>query len=130
MKKSILRILSIFLLLAFSLFAADQLPSADTFLTKKELDFKVHHPRPVNLVCDATFHGKRSDGLGTLVFMDSITHEIVIPKHIESEKVADYHYLLHELLSLGYTILSAITFHLESGKSSFTHKNLWQRTGV
>ncbi len=38
--------------------------------------------------------------------MDSITHEILIWKHIQSEKVADYKYLLTELLDLGYTILS------------------------
>ena len=29
---------------------------------------KVHKPRVVVLVCDATFYGKRSDKLGTLVF--------------------------------------------------------------
>lgn len=38
--------------------------------------------------------------------MDSPTHEILIWKHIESEKVDDYKYLLQGLLSLGYTILS------------------------
>ena len=39
--------------------------------------------------------------------MDSITHEILIWKHIQTEKVDDYKYLLTELLNLGYTILSA-----------------------
>jgi len=29
---------------------------------------KTHNPRPVNLICDATFYGKRKDKLGTLVF--------------------------------------------------------------
>jgi len=29
---------------------------------------KIHNPRPVNLICDATFYGKRKDKLGTLVF--------------------------------------------------------------
>lgn len=38
--------------------------------------------------------------------MDSMTHEILIWKHIETEKVADYKYLLNELLRLGYEILS------------------------
>ena len=32
------------------------------------VDEKVHNPRAVNLVCDATFYGKRKDKLGTLVF--------------------------------------------------------------
>jgi hypothetical protein len=58
------------------------------------------------LVCDATFYGRRRDKLGTLVFMDSVTYEILIWKHIQSEKVADYKYLLNELLGLGYEILS------------------------
>lgn len=38
--------------------------------------------------------------------MDSITHEILIWKHIQTERVDDYKYLLVELLALGYTILS------------------------
>lgn len=67
---------------------------------------KIHNPRVVNLICDATFYGKRRDKLGTLVFMDSITHEILIWKHIETEKAQDYRQLLLQLLSLGYTINS------------------------
>jgi hypothetical protein len=67
---------------------------------------KVHHPRAVNLLCDATFYGKRKDKLGTLVFQDHDTKEILIWKHIETEKVADYKYLLKELLQLGYEIQS------------------------
>lgn len=39
--------------------------------------------------------------------MDSLTHEILIWKHIESERVDDYKYLLKEPLALGYTVLSA-----------------------
>jgi len=38
--------------------------------------------------------------------MDGLTHEILIWKHIQTEKVADYKYLLNELLSLGYMVLS------------------------
>ena len=38
--------------------------------------------------------------------MDSLTHEILIWKHIQTERVYDYKYLLTELLALGYTILS------------------------
>ncbi len=34
------------------------------------VECKVHNPRPVNLICDATFYGKRKDKLGTLVFKD------------------------------------------------------------
>ena len=55
-------------------------------------------------MCDATFYGKRKDKLGTLVFKDAVTDEILIWKHIEGEKLKDYKHLLSELLSLGYKI--------------------------
>ena len=77
----------------------------------------MHNPRPVNLICDATFYGKRRDKLGTLVFMDSITHEILIWKHIQTEEVSDYKYLLNELLKLGYEIQS-VTIDGKRGVSS------------
>ena len=68
--------------------------------------YKIHNPREVNLVCDATFYGKRKDKLGTLVFKDSITKEILVWKHIQSETIKDYKYLLNTLLELGYAINS------------------------
>ena len=68
--------------------------------------YKIHNPRAVNLVCDATFYGKRKDKLGSLVFKDSITKEVLIWKHIQSETIKDYKYLLTELIKLGYTINS------------------------
>ena len=71
-----------------------------------EPSYKVHYPRAVNLVCDATFYGKRKDKLGTLVFKDSITKEVLLWKHIQSETIKEYKYLLNTLLELGYTINS------------------------
>ena len=44
------------------------------------------------------FYGKRKDKLGTLVFKDNESKEILIWKHIESELVKDYKYLKDELL--------------------------------
>lgn len=70
------------------------------------VDCKTHHPRPVNLICDATFYGKRKDKLGILVFKDNESKEILIWKHIESELVKDYKYLKEELVYKGYTIQS------------------------
>lgn len=71
------------------------------------VDIKAHNARAVNLICDATFYGERKDKLGTLVFKDNKSKEILIWKHIESETVQDYRYLKEELLILGYTIQSA-----------------------
>ena len=45
--------------------------------------------------------------LGTLVFKDVESKEILIWKHIESEIIKDYKHLKEELLELGYTIQSA-----------------------
>jgi hypothetical protein len=83
-------------------------------LKEYEPDAKVHNPRAVNLICDATFYGKRRDKLGTLVFMDSITHEILVRKHIETEKAADYKQLLLQLISLGY-IINSVTVDGKKG---------------
>jgi hypothetical protein len=71
------------------------------------VEYKVHNPRAINLVCDAIFYGKRKDKLGTLVFKDVESKEILIWKHIESETIKDYKYLKEELLGLGYIIQSA-----------------------
>ena len=62
----------------------------------------MHNPRAVVLVCDATFYGKRSDKLGTLVFKDITKTEVLIWKHIDRETVFDYKQLLQTLLDLGY----------------------------
>jgi hypothetical protein len=57
------------------------------------VDYKVHHLRAVNLVCDATSYGKIKHKLGTLVFKDIESKEILIWKHIQGETVQDYRYL-------------------------------------
>jgi hypothetical protein len=65
---------------------------------------KVHNPREIVLVCDATFYAKRKDKIGTLVFYDYLEKEIISWKHIETEKVAEYKVLIKQLESLGYII--------------------------
>lgn len=68
--------------------------------------YKLHRPRAIHLICDARFYGKRKDKLGTLVFKDSLTKEVLIWKHIQSETLKDYKYLLSLLLDLGYSVNS------------------------
>jgi hypothetical protein len=46
--------------------------------------------------------------LGTLIFKDNDSKEIIIWKHIDTEKKEDYQYLKSELDSLGYTIKSVV----------------------
>ena len=51
------------------------------------IECKIYNPRAINLICDATFYGKRKDKLGTLVFKNNESKEIFIWKHIKSEFV-------------------------------------------
>jgi hypothetical protein len=69
---------------------------------------KVHNPRTVVIVCDATFYGKRKDKLGSLVFKDIVSKEILTWKHIDSELVKDYKQQLNVLLDLGYEVQAII----------------------
>ncbi len=54
-------------------------------------------------------HGKKKDKLGTLVFKDILSKEVLIWKHVQSELVKDYRQLLQRLLDLGYEIKALIT---------------------
>jgi len=58
----------------------------------------------VTIVADATFFGRKRDKLGVLVFKDILEDEILIWKHIESEKLIDYIHLKHELIDKGFII--------------------------
>jgi len=82
------------------------------WIRKQILDYitpvKIHNPREIVIVCDATFYGKKKDKLGTLVFKDIITNEVLVWKHIDSELVKDYQQLLNTLLDLEYTIKAII----------------------
>ncbi|MCF6308916.1 MAG: hypothetical protein L3J19_00350 [Sulfurimonas sp.] len=69
---------------------------------------KTHKPREVVIVCDATFYGKKRDKLGTLVFKDILSKEILIWKHVQSELVKDYKQLLQRLLDYGYVVKAII----------------------
>jgi len=75
---------------------------------------KVHNPREIILVVDATFYAKRKDKIGTLVFKDNLTKEILIWKHISSETVAEYKDLKNQLEKLGY-IIKGVTFDGKRG---------------
>lgn len=70
--------------------------------------YQTFNPRVVTIVADATFFGKRKDKLGVLVFKDVITNNIIIWKHIESEKLQEYVCLKDELKSKGF-IINGIT---------------------
>jgi len=77
-------------------------------------------PRKINLVCDATFFGKRSDRDGLLVFLDSLTGQVVWFKFIESETKANYQEGLNFLKLQGFEILSVTLDGKKGIKEVFT----------
>ncbi len=52
--------------------------------------------------------GKRKDKLGSLVFKDILSKEILLWKHVDSELVKDYKQQLNILLDLGYEVKAII----------------------
>jgi hypothetical protein len=76
---------------------------------KKQLDAYEPEARQINpstitLVADATFYGKKSDKLETLVFKDVWNDKIVACKHIDTETANDYKQLVEELSEQGFVI--------------------------
>lgn len=77
---------------------------------RKQLDAfepgaRVLNPSAITIVADATFYGKKSDRLGTLVFKDIVNNKIVACKHIDTETANDYKQLVEELTEQGFVIL-------------------------
>jgi len=62
----------------------------------------------VTIVADATFFGRRSDRLGTLVFKDVMSGKIIANKHIERENADDYKQLIDELIDKSFIIQGAV----------------------
>ncbi|MBK2345935.1 hypothetical protein IBE10_03160 [Francisella tularensis subsp. novicida] len=79
-----------------------------------EVAKKEHNPRAVTLLCDTTFYGKRKDKLATVVFCDTIENEVLLWRHVDSEKSKYYKEMLQQLLSLGYTV-NAVTIDGKRG---------------
>lgn len=77
-------------------------------LEKFEVEKKIHNPRPIYLVVDATYFGKRTDNTswGVVLFRDAREKENLWWKYIDTEQESYYREGKEFLLSLGYTILS------------------------
>lgn len=78
------------------------------YLNEIEVPVKTHTPRAINLVVDATYFGKRTDGSawGVLLFRDSKQKENLWWKYIDTERESHYREGREYLEKLGYTILS------------------------
>ena len=68
---------------------------------------KIHTPRALHLIVDATYFGTKETSLwGVLVFRDQACKENLWWKFIDEERVLHYREGKELLLALGYTILS------------------------
>ena len=68
---------------------------------------KIHIPRAIHLVVDATYFGMKDTKLwGVLVFRDQDSKENLWWKFIDEERIFHYKEGMDYLISLGYTILS------------------------
>ena len=71
------------------------------------LEEKIHEPRPINAVVDATFFGKRGmHQWGVLVFRDPVKKENLYWSIIDEERIVYYQEGRRFLEDLGYTFLS------------------------
>ena len=83
-----------------------QLKRIFTEILKEE---KMHNPRAINLVVDATFFGKKeTEQWGVVVFRDAILKENLWWEFVSDEKVESYQRGRFSLLSLGY-VFNAVT---------------------
>ena len=62
----------------------------------------------ITVVAYATFFGKRSDKLGTLVFLDVISGKVIASKHIDTETAEDYKQLLRQLQEQGFIVQAVV----------------------
>lgn len=78
------------------------------YLTAYQPPLKVHHPRLVHVLTDATYWGERQEGLSwcVLVARDADRHENLVWQFAETETTSGYRSLRNQLEGLGYTIQS------------------------
>ena len=79
-----------------------------TILHTHILGKKIHNPRPIHLVVDATYFGSRKDATswGVILFRDSDKKENLWWSYVTTESMSGYLQGKTELERLGYTILS------------------------
>lgn len=82
---------------------------------------KIHHPRPIHLIVDATYFGERKNGSVwcVLVGRDPLQKENLVWTFAETETTSGYFFLKEELNRLGYTILSVTGDGFSGIRSAF-----------
>ena len=92
------------------------------FLNRYVPPEKIHHPRPVHLLVDATYFGQRTEDASwcVIVARDGITHEDLAWLFTQSESTSGYQRVRDELEQLGYTIQSVTADGFPGVKTAFS----------
>jgi len=82
---------------------------------------KINHPRPVNIVTDATYWGERKEETSwcLAVVRDPIKKENLVWQFAQTESTSLYRGLRDQLEELGYTILSVTADGFSGIRSAF-----------
>lgn len=82
---------------------------------------KIHHPRPIHLIVDATYFGERKEETSwcTIVARDPKQKEDLVWSFCDTEKTSQYVFIREQLEALGYTILSMTGDGFSGIKSAF-----------
>lgn len=82
---------------------------------------KIHHPRPVHLVMDATYFGSRKEGASwcVVVARDPKQKENLLWSFEDTETTSIYAWIRENLEALGYTVLSVTGDGFSGIKSAF-----------
>lgn len=116
-----------------------------------EFTFPTIKPRKVILVVDASYFGKRRDATeldGIIVFVDSVTREVLWAKFVKGETNSNYQEGLNYLESRGFEILGVVSdgrkglarifskhpyqicqFHIQKGVSTLLTRNPKSQAG-
>ncbi len=91
------------------------------FLNQYQAPKKIHHPRPIHLVTDATYFGERKEETSwcVVVARDPKEKEDLVWLFAETETTYVYALLREKLEGLGYTILSVTADGFSGIKSAF-----------
>ncbi|MDP2631386.1 MAG: hypothetical protein Q8P30_01300 [Candidatus Uhrbacteria bacterium] len=82
---------------------------------------KIHNPRPIHLIVDATYFGERKEGRSWCVIdaRDPVKKENLIWSFEDTETTSGYLYIREALEALGYTILSVTADGFSGIKTAF-----------
>lgn len=96
--------------------------SVRLMLERYQAPQKIHQPRPVHVVTDATYFGQRTEETSwcAVVVRDPVRAENLVWRFVDTETTSVYLKLREELEDLGYTLLSVTADGFPGIKTAFS----------